>query len=403
LYQNTFTYHGHRRAVRKWSVKIQFKGRRQAFSLRASEPEAAAVEACEIYRLLCDNGWAAAAGYRPSGPRPRSPATTGDRSRAEYWRQQLVHRDYTSELHPGVAAELSARIDHAGTSHYFPLGTSSIERAARKATGIYQAIVARGWPAVSERFPRELTIAFHWTDRPLAWTYTTIHTRIAERAAPSPPPGPRLRVSVVESDEGVRRALEWCVERQPGLACAAGFGTAAAALRGLTQGEAHLAIVGQSLSDRAGVVCLEELNAKLPLMAGVLYSVYEDSEELFKTTPGGAGSYLLRRTRPTQLLEPVAGTLGKGDFSRAEITLSIWQYFKETFADLPLGSATPHLTNLTQREHEVLGLLSKGQPDKEIAERLRISVWTVHGHVRKILEKLGVHNRTGAVVKYLQK
>jgi DNA-binding NarL/FixJ family response regulator len=61
------------------------------------------------------------------------------------------------------------------------------------------------------------------------------------------------------------------------------------------------------------------------------------------------------------------------------------------------------LAHLTQREHEVLALLSKGQLDKEIAERLDISIYTVHEHVRNIFEKLGVHNRTEAVVKFLQK
>jgi len=61
------------------------------------------------------------------------------------------------------------------------------------------------------------------------------------------------------------------------------------------------------------------------------------------------------------------------------------------------------LVNLTPLEHEILDLLSKGHPDKEMAEILRISTWTVHGHLKKIFEKLGAHNRTDAVVKYLHK
>ena len=61
------------------------------------------------------------------------------------------------------------------------------------------------------------------------------------------------------------------------------------------------------------------------------------------------------------------------------------------------------MTHLTQREHEVLALLSKGQLDKEIAARLDISIYTVHEHVRNIFEKLRVHNRTEAVVKFLHK
>ena len=69
----------------------------------------------------------------------------------------------------------------------------------------------------------------------------------------------------------------------------------------------------------------------------------------------------------------------------------------------PIGGAPHELANLTQREQEVLALLSKGHQDKAIAERLSISIYTVHVHVRNIFEKLGVHNRMGAVVKYFQK
>ncbi len=59
------------------------------------------------------------------------------------------------------------------------------------------------------------------------------------------------------------------------------------------------------------------------------------------------------------------------------------------------------MTNLTQREREVLALLSEGQLDKEIAARLDISIHTAHEHVRNIFEKLCVRNRTEAVVKFL--
>jgi len=70
---------------------------------------------------------------------------------------------------------------------------------------------------------------------------------------------------------------------------------------------------------------------------------------------------------------------------------------------MSVGGTRRALTNLTQREHEVLALLSKAQQDNASADKLRISIYTVHVHARIILEKLGVHNRTGAAVKYFQK
>ncbi len=140
-----------------------------------------------------------------------------------------------------------------------------------------------------------------------------------------------------------------------------------------------------------------------PQVAGLLYSVDEDSEELFRSTPGGASTYLLQRSAPTRFLEPVVELLNRGTVSSAEMATGVWQYFRESMALLPIGNSPRPLTNLTQREHEVLALLSRGHSDKEIADRLGISIYTVHEHVRNIFEKLGVHNRTEAVVKFLQK
>ncbi len=140
-----------------------------------------------------------------------------------------------------------------------------------------------------------------------------------------------------------------------------------------------------------------------PAVPGLLYSVYEDSEELFRATPGGAGIYLLRRTPPNGFLEPGAELLARGNLSGAELAAGVWQYFINLVASLPIGGPARQLAHLTQREGEVLALLSKGRMDKEIAARLDISIYTVHEHVRNIFEKLRVHNRTEAVVKFLQK
>jgi DNA-binding NarL/FixJ family response regulator len=60
------------------------------------------------------------------------------------------------------------------------------------------------------------------------------------------------------------------------------------------------------------------------------------------------------------------------------------------------------LAKLTRREREVLVLLSKGRMDKEIAQAMGISIWTVHGNIKNIFKRLQVHNRTEAVIQYLQ-
>ena len=413
LFKCRYTYQGQQFETRHWSVKIQYLGRRKTFSLRASRRSQAAAEACELYRALVGQGWQAVMGkvgrksvppHLPAGESARPPAEKLD---ADYWGQRLIHREYPMSLDPAVAQELSVRIDHAGTGHYFPLGTDDHALAAQRALRIYRTIATEGWEAANQRFSRELAIAFRWLDVPLAWTYTTIHTLNtgpgSSLAGPDNGRGRVVEVTVAESDAGIRWALAWCLNHADGFRCAATFASAAEALRECTRRRVDLALVNHSLADQPGTVCLAKMKVAVPEVCGLLYSVYEDSEELFRSTPGGAGTYLLRRTPPTQFLEPIAERLRQGRLLGEDMAPVVWQYFKDSFGSMPIGGAARQLANLTQRELEVLALLSRGHPDKEIADQLGISIHTVHEHVRNIFEKLGAHNRTEAVVKFLQK
>jgi DNA-binding NarL/FixJ family response regulator len=413
LFKGRYTYNGQQCEVRNWSVKIQHSGRRKTLALRSSRRKQAAVEACELYQTLVTQGWETVTGPRgrrrargnlwSGGPA----ALRGDRLDAGYWAQRLIHREYTMNLQPAGAKELSVRVEHAGTGHYFPLGTDNEKLAAKRALRIYQTIVDRGWEVANKRFRRELTVAFHWFDIPLAWTYTTVHT--LNTAAPSVPPeifqagGGGLELAIAESDAGIRRALEWCVRHMDGVCCAGAFGSAGELLRESRIKPVHLALVSQNLADMPGTMCLERLKVAAPKVSGLLYSIYEDSEELFRGTPGGAGTYLLRRTPATQLLEPLTDWLRRGRALGEEMVPAAWQYFKDSIAAVPVGSAALQLAHLTQREQEVLASLSKGHPDKDIADQLGISIHTVHEHLKNIFDKLGAHNRTEAVVKFLQK
>jgi DNA-binding NarL/FixJ family response regulator len=382
--------------------------------LRSNHRSQAAVEACALYQALVEQGWTQAlsrGGSKAALPRPRSgglPLPAADKRDAGYWGQRLIRREYAMmHLEPGVNRELSVRIDHGGIGHYFPLGTDDPRSAARLAHRIYQTIADEGWEVANRRFSRELTVAFRWLETPLAWTYTTIHTQtVVARSGPVEQctrATATFDLAVTESDLGIRQALEWCLNHMEGFRCVATFGSAAEALRESTRQRMHLVLVSYNLADKPGTACLAELKVAAPEVCGLLYSVYEDSEELFRTTPGGAGTYLLRRTLPTQFLQPIAGQLEAGRLVAEDMASVAWQYFKDSLVSMSVGQSGRQLAHLTQREHEVLALLSKGNPDKEIADRLGISIYTVHEHVRNIFEKLGAHNRTEAAVKFLQK
>ncbi len=413
LYKNTFTRDGQRTTLKGWSVKIQHAGQRRTFSLTAPNRAAAALEAWRIYQKIVSpapNARVRRTSRRKADP-TSAPATASRKppviKTVAYWKPRLLHRKYLECAHADATEEFSVRIEHAGTSHYFRLGTRNEKRAAVQAATIYRTVIRQGWEAANARFRRELTVAFRWADNPVAWTYTTVHTPTpAVRAPPVRIPGlrtPQLNVAVVESDAGLRHTLAGSISQQDEFCCIATFANFAEARRWLTRWQIRLVLVNMNLAGTAGNEGLEELTAVAPSVLGLRYSVYQDSDQLFASVPGGVAGYLLKRTPPNKLLEPVVESLGIGNVYGADMALSVQHYFRRVLPPLPDSESLREMSQLTHREHEVLALLSKGFLDKEIAGSLGISIWTVHGHVKNIFEKLNVHSRTGAVVKFLQK
>src|ERR1035437_8770058 len=123
---------------------------------------------------------------------------------------------------------------------------------------------------------------------------------------------------------------------------------------------------------------------------------------MFVSTPGGAGGYLVKRVKPDRLLEPVLNVASRSELMTDDLLLRVKYYFQELL-QLHSGHDNSALAKLTRREREVMELLSKGCVDKEIAQAMGISIWTVHGYIKSIFELLHVRTRTEAVVRYLEK
>ena len=389
-------------------MKIQHLGTRKTFSLRAIDEKQAAAAACGIYKSIVNRGWDSVLAERNEKGAELGPSASPKQNGfdAGYWAQRLVHRRYTGMLQPNAEREFSVRIEHAGTSYYFPLGTDNQKVAAKNAARVYRVVAGLGWDTACKRFSRELSVAFRWSDNPLAWTYTTVFTQTdSQRTQPvkTPPYLGKFRVGIVETDPGLRQALSSCINQQDGCLCVATFANAAEALSEAQRHSIDLLLVNQNLADKSGIACLNELNSIAPKIFGLLFSAFEDSEQLFEAAPGGAPCYVFRRISPMKLLVPMEAGLKTEPRTRENFNKSIRRYFEDVVISSPIHGSANELSNLTPREHEILALLSKGHPDKEIADFLRISTWTVHGHLKKIFEKLGAHNRTDAVVKYLNK
>jgi DNA-binding NarL/FixJ family response regulator len=399
VFRNSYTRAGRRYVTSGWVVKLQHQGQRRTFSLRAKTKTTATMEAKGIWDTLQTEGWS---GVLVHYSNARKAETGADRMDDSHWRDRLVVRRYGFPATSGTPADLAARVDHAGIGFWFPLGTPDADLAATKARQIYETAVQRGWEECGRRFSRELIIGFEWCSNPILWTYATIHTLVDKtNSAPARNGAPPLNpVLIVEPDAGIRRALAWSINQHQGFQAITCQSTELFDYL-LESGKPRLVLLNRNLAERVGA----DLPGRIAVIrAGVpalTYSVAVDGDQLFVSTPGGAEGYLIRRAKPDHLLAPILPG-GGGGIPAGELLPRVKSYFKELLQPRSDLTGTT-LGRLTPRENEVLVLLSKGWVDKEIAQTLGISAWTVHGHIKNIFERLRVRTRTEAVVRYLEK
>ncbi|MDB6036736.1 MAG: DNA-binding response regulator [Verrucomicrobiales bacterium] len=402
IFKNSYTRGGNRIEIKNWCFKLQRGGVRRTLSLQSLDQDEAALEAQGIYRLILAQGWDAVS----SAAIPRQIAVSLSKRDAAYWRLRLVRRRNPAPPYNVASPEFSIRIEHEGRAHYFPLQTSSLAEAAEKAAKIYLTVSNEGWESVGSKFARELTVALHWSENPLAWTYATIQS-IPVQADTKRPPILALKrggisVMLFESDAGVRLALEKCINTSPGFVCGGSFASLDEGLQMIRKRTPGLLLINRSLRPSTDDVWTnwQRRSPNLPMH---FFGIYEDSDQVFRATPGGSSGYLLKRTPPDRLLDPIAEAVLEKKFIAEKFKFSIQHYFQTVIDRISNNNVTREMERLTQREHEILTLLSRGCVDKEIAGSLGISGWTVHGHLKKIFEKLGVHTRTEAAIKYLHK
>jgi len=206
-----------------------------------------------------------------------------------------------------------------------------------------------------------------------------------------------ISVSIVEDNDKLRGTLARVLNRAEGLRCLSQYANAEDALKDLPLVRPDVVLMDINLPGMNGVQCVRQLKALLPQIQVMMLTVYEDTENIFNALAAGASGYMLKRTSTKELLEAIQSVQQGGSPMTMHIARKVVQSFQHTAA-----TAQP-AENLSEREQQVLDLLSHGLMYKEIAEKLGISYETVHTYIRRIYEKLQVRTRTEAVAKFLRR
>ena len=201
-------------------------------------------------------------------------------------------------------------------------------------------------------------------------------------------------VGIVEDDHILRETLHRLVGEAPGFKCVAACATGEEALQKLPPLEPQVVLMDLNLPQMSGIECIRRLKDLLPATPVIVLTVYEDSEHIFRALKAGACGYLLKRSEPDEVLAAIKEAREGGSPMSSQIARRVVISFHEPAEDKE--------TVLTERENEILSFLSQGYANKEIADKMDISVPTVRTHLRHIYEKLHVRSRTEAIVKYLK-
>ena len=210
-----------------------------------------------------------------------------------------------------------------------------------------------------------------------------------------------IHVSIVEDEAGLRRELETLINSAAGFRCLKTYPHAEAALADLPQQPPDLLLLDINLPGMSGIECVRRLKQDRPALPIVMLTVYEDSDALFKSLMAGANGYLVKRTPRPKLLEALREICAGGAPMSRSIARKVVDFFHQA-SQLPAAPGQPpELQTLTPREQEILACLAKGHSSKEIAAAFGITGDTTRKHLCRIYEKLHVHSRTEAVLKYL--
>ncbi|MFM9910751.1 MAG: response regulator, partial [Chitinophagaceae bacterium] len=201
-----------------------------------------------------------------------------------------------------------------------------------------------------------------------------------------------ITISIVEDLQEVREGLETILKNSFDFLLLSSYTNGETALINLCDDQPDIVIMDINLPGISGIECVRKLRDECPATLFIMYTIFEDDEKVFEALQAGASGYLLKKTPREKIPEALKELHAGGSPMSTHIARKVIKTFQQ-------ANRLPKSGLLTNKENEVLELLSKGYLYKEIAERLHITLNTVKQHIHKIYEKLHVGNRTEALNK----
>jgi DNA-binding NarL/FixJ family response regulator len=201
---------------------------------------------------------------------------------------------------------------------------------------------------------------------------------------------------LVEDDELFRNAIFNFLNQTPGMRCEHAFTSCEEVLKLLEKEYApEVVLMDIGLPGMDGIEGLKRMKAISPATDIIMLTIHEEDENVFRAICSGANGYLLKSSTSEEIINAIKEVLGGGAPMNAQIARKVLTMFSALAA--PKGDY-----GLTEREKEILQLMTDGLTKKVIADKLFVSYFTIDTHLKNIYAKLHVHSGRGAVAKVLK-
>jgi DNA-binding NarL/FixJ family response regulator len=204
------------------------------------------------------------------------------------------------------------------------------------------------------------------------------------------------RVVIADDDDLMRAGLAELLAVDPGIEIVGQAATGRDAVRVARRVLPDVVLMDVRMPDLDGIAATRELVGTIPDTKILVLTTFEQDDYVFGAIRAGASGFLLKRTRPEELIAAIH-TVADGD---ALLSPSVTRRVIDRMAQQPVPEIAGHdgIGRLTPREREVLVLVARGLSNREIADQLVIEESTIRTHVKRILLKLGLRDRIQAVI-----
>ncbi|MEU1486549.1 response regulator transcription factor [Streptomyces sp. NPDC005752] len=204
------------------------------------------------------------------------------------------------------------------------------------------------------------------------------------------------RVFVLDDHEVVRCGLRDLLDSEPDLTV---VGEAETAQQAVARGPAlrpDVAVLDVRLPDGDGITVCRELRSRMPDLACLMLTSFDEEEALLDSIMAGAAGYVLKEIKGVDLVAAVRTVATGQSMLDPTTTAHLMRSLRSPASSNPEGDE--RLSVLSDRERAVLDLIGEGLTNRQISKRLYLSEKTVKNHISRLLAKLGVERRVQAAV-----